>query len=834
MRLPRILAAGLALLTLAIFSALAGAQTWTTLTNTPPAPLGTALLLTDGTVMAQGMATTGYATGTWYRLTPTSAGSYVSGTWTTLATMPSGFSPLYYASAVLPDGRLVVVGGEYNNNADEETNLGAIYNPATNAWTSITPPSGWTHIGDAASVVLPSGTFMIGNCGVAGSECTNQTYQAQLNATTLTWTIIGSGNGKADQNSEEGWELLPNGDVLVADVWDGTNSEVFNPSTSKWTSAGSTVVDLVNTSCDEIGPAVLRPEGSVFAVGGTSNTAVYTTSTGTWAAGPTIPSSYGVEDGPGAILPDGNVLIDVGPQSPCYAAGSKFYEFTGTTLTAVAGPSRAASDPTYVGRMLGLPTGQILFTDGSTTAEVYTASGTYESAWEPSITSVASTLAPGSVNNVIEGKQFNGLSQGAMYGDDAQMATNYPLVRITNTATGHIVYCKTHNHSTMAVATGTETVSTEFDIPSTVGTGASELVVVANGIPSAAVSVTIAEPGIISTVAGNGTQGYSGDGGAATSAELSAPEDMTVDSAGNIYIADLGNQRVRKVTKSTGDISTVAGTGTDGYSGDGGLATSAELGSPEGVAVDSAGDIYIADHDNCRIRKVTASTGDISTVAGNGTCAYAGDGGAATSAEIAYPEDVALDTAGNLYIADSFNNRIRKVTISTGIITTVAGNGTEGYNGDGIAATSAELADPIGVTVDSAGNVYIADFENERARKVTVSTGLISTVAGTGTAGYNGDGIAATSAELYLPAGVAVDGSGNIYIADDGNERIRKVAVSTGLISTVAGTGTAGYNGDGILATSAEINSPPGVALDSAANIYIADRGNNRIRKVSE
>jgi hypothetical protein len=491
MKVSRFLATLLALFSLTILSEAAGAQTWTTLANTPPAPLGTALLLTDGTVMVQGMATSGYATGNWYRLTPNSTGSYVNGTWSTLASMPSGYSPLYYASAVLPDGRVATVGGEYNNNSEQETNLGAIYNPATNSWTSISPPSGWTHIGDAASVVLPNGTFMIGNCGVAGTECTNQTYQAQLNATTLTWTIIGSGNGKADQNSEEGWELLPNGDVLVVDVWDGTNSELFNPSTSKWTSIGSTVVKLPNTTCVEIGPAILRPEGSVFAVGGTSATAIYTTSTGVWAAGPTIPNSYGAIDAPAAILPDGNVLIDVGPQSPCYTAGSHFYEFNGTTLTAVAGPSRAASDPTYVGRMLVLPTGQVLFTDGSTTTQIYTASGTYQSAWQPTITSVASTLNPGSANNVIHGTQFNGLSQGAAYGDDAQMATNYPLVRITNNASGAVTYCKTHNHSTMAVATGSASVSTEFDVPSSIPTGASKLVVLANGIPSAPTSVTI-------------------------------------------------------------------------------------------------------------------------------------------------------------------------------------------------------------------------------------------------------------------------------------------------------------------------------------------------------
>jgi len=491
MRPTRLFAAGLALSALIIFSALAGAQTWTTLTNAPPAPLGTAMLLTDGTVMAQGMATNGFATGNWYRLTPSATGSYVSGTWTTLASMPSGYSPLYYGSAVLADGRVVVVGGEYNNGAEAETNLGAIYNPATNSWSSITPPSGWTHIGDAASVVLANGTFMIGNCGVAGTECTNQTFQAQLNESTLTWTIIGSGNGKADQNSEEGWELLPNGDVLTIDVWNGTNSELFNPSTSKWTSAGSTVVTLPNRTCEEIGPAVLRPQGSVFAVGATSSTAIYTTSTGAWSTGPTIPSSYGAVDAPAAILPDGNVLIDVGPQSPCYTAGSHFYEFNGSSLTAVAGPTRAASDPTYVGRMLVLPTGQILFTDGSTTVQVYTASGTYLSAWQPTISSVSSTLNAGSTNNLIGGTQFNGLSQGAAYGDDAQMATNYPLVRITNNASGNLVYCKTHNHSTMGVATGSASVSTEFDIPSTIQAGASELVVVANGIPSKPTAVTI-------------------------------------------------------------------------------------------------------------------------------------------------------------------------------------------------------------------------------------------------------------------------------------------------------------------------------------------------------
>jgi hypothetical protein len=472
-------------------SLVAQAQTWTTVTHAPTSPLGTALLMTDGTVLAQGMATTGYATGTWYRLTPDSTGSYINGTWSTRATMPSGYSPLYYASAVLPDGRMVAIGGEYNNNSDEETNLGAIYNPSTNTWKSITPPTGWTHIGDAASVVLPNGTFMIGNCGVAGTECTNQTYQAQLNATTLTWTVIGAGNGKADQNSEEGWELLPSGEVLTVDVWDVKNSELFNPTTSTWSSTGSTIVTLPSTACEEIGPAVLRPDGTVFAIGATSATAIYNTSTSTWSAGPTIPSSDGVVDGPAAILPDGNVLMDVGPTSPCYASGTKFYEFNGTTLTSVPAPIGAGSNPTYTGRMLVLPTGQILFTDGTSTVQVYTASGTYQAAWQPTVLKVSRTLTHGVKNNKIEGTQFNGLSQGAMYGDDGSMATNYPLVRITNTATGDVVYCRTHNHSTMGVATGTEVVTTAFDIPATIGLGASTLEVVANGIPSNPVKVNV-------------------------------------------------------------------------------------------------------------------------------------------------------------------------------------------------------------------------------------------------------------------------------------------------------------------------------------------------------
>ena len=342
--------------------------------------------------------------------------------------------------------------------------------------------------------------------------------------------------------------------------------------------------------------------------------------------------------------------------------------------------------------------------------------------------------------------------------------------------------------------------------------------------------VSLPAAGKINTVAGNGTAGYLGDNGLATAASLSVPEAVAIDAAGNIYVADTFNNVIRKIAASTGYISTVAGIGTQGYSGDGGPATIAELYLPTGVAVDAVGNIYFAD--NQRIRKVTASTGIITTVAGSGVQGYSGDGGPAASAELNWPWAVAIDSAGNIYFTDTDNQRIRKVAVSTGIITTVAGTGTPGYSGDGGPATSAQLNSPFGIGVDAAGNIYFADYFNSRVRKVTASTGDISTVAGNGTQGFYGDGATATSAKMYYPTSVAVDTVGNLYIADDVNDRIRKVTASTGIIQTMAGTGSTGYSGDGGPATSGELFWPYGVAVDTAGTIYIADKNNNRIRAV--
>ncbi len=477
----------MAIVALLALPGFAQAQTWQPLTNVAPFDAGTHLLLPDGTVMVQAQDSSGYGTSNWWRLTPDNTGSYVNGTWTQLASLPGSYAPLYYASAVLPDGRVVVMGGEYNGHSQSETNLGAIYNPSTNSWATLGHPAGsaWNSIGDASGIILADGTFMLGNC------CSNE--QALLNARNLSWTI--TGKNKADGNSEEGWALLPDETVLTVDSNNGTHAEKYI--NGQWISAGSTINRLSDASTLEIGPELRRPDGTVFAMGGTKYNGIYTppamrTQTGTWASGPNFPTStqgqLDMADAPAAELPDGNILMDTSPgifQKPTY-----FYEFNGTSLVAVPAPPNAPNDTSYYGRMLVLPTGQVLFADGSNDMEIYTPAGTYQSAWAPTITTVPSTVTHGNTYNV-SGTQFSGLNAGAAYGDDAQMATNWALVRITNTSTGHVFYCNTRNPSTTRIATGSLIVSTHFTVPATIETGASTLEVVTNGIPSAAVNITV-------------------------------------------------------------------------------------------------------------------------------------------------------------------------------------------------------------------------------------------------------------------------------------------------------------------------------------------------------
>jgi sugar lactone lactonase YvrE len=334
----------------------------------------------------------------------------------------------------------------------------------------------------------------------------------------------------------------------------------------------------------------------------------------------------------------------------------------------------------------------------------------------------------------------------------------------------------------------------------------------------------------ITTVAGNGTAGFSGDGNQAVNAQLNSPAFAVFDSAGNLYISDNQNHRVRKVTPG-GVISTVAGTGNTSYvaAQDGGAATSANLNSPTGLVFDSSGNLYITEYSNNRVRRVTPG-GVISTFAGNGTQGQSGLGGQATSAQVSGPTGLAIDSAGSIYIAEYNNHRVLKVA-TNGIITKVAGTGTPGYNGDGFAATSASLNNPYGLAIDAAGNLYVADRGNNRIRKIDASTGLISTIAGTGAAGYGGDGGAAVNAQLGAPCGIAFDAAGNLYIADLYNYRVRKITGT--LINTIAGTGAVGYGGDNGPALSGILNLPNGVTVDSSGNLYVVEYYGHRVRKVS-
>jgi hypothetical protein len=520
------------LATLVAVPLMARAGSWQPLNNQPPMPDITdpqtgaflseggaafPILLTDGSVIVQNSNSQKFhADGKVFKLTPDVNGSYLNGSWSQIASMP--YIPTFSAQAVLADGRVIVEGGEYTgvNEQFTLTNQGAIYDPVADSWMSVSPPPFFNDlyppraqfaphpIGDGSSVVLPDGTFML--------QDKMSRQAALLNLATMTWTETGTAT-KSDLNDEEGWTLLPNGKVLTVDCYTDfafgliahypphpTNSELYDPQTGTWTSAGSTINTLTDRKAFEMGPAVLRPDGTVFAVGSQGFTSIYHTDTGTWSVGPTLPqasdgSRMTAQDAPGALLPNGNVLIAAsgGPKSahnPYSGPPAYFFEFDGTNLIPEPAISNAAIEAAFNINLLVLPTGEILEADGSKDLEIYTPSDTtHNSNWEPVIMSAPSTVSRGG-SYTITGIRFNGMSQASMFGDEGQNATNYPLVRITNLATKHVFYSRTHDHSSMAVASSAF-VSTHFDVPLNQETGASKLEVVANGIASAPVSVFV-------------------------------------------------------------------------------------------------------------------------------------------------------------------------------------------------------------------------------------------------------------------------------------------------------------------------------------------------------
>lgn len=339
-------------------------------------------------------------------------------------------------------------------------------------------------------------------------------------------------------------------------------------------------------------------------------------------------------------------------------------------------------------------------------------------------------------------------------------------------------------------------------------------------------ATSLAQSGNISTVVGNGTAAYSGESVVAISSSVNHPAELVIDGAGNTYFSELNSNRIRKVSPS-GIITTIAGTGVAGYSGDGGPATAAKLSMPFGIDIDNAGNVYFADCLNHRVRKISTS-GIITTVAGNGIGGFSGNGGPATAAAMLGPTYIRFDHSGNLYISDNSNNMLRKVNTS-GIITTIAGTGVIGYTGDGGAATNARLYSPSGMAIDISGNVYLCDYGNNVVRKITAA-GVISTFAGTGIAGYTGDGGPATAARFKSVQDVVIDAAGNFILADTKNHVVRKINTA-GIISTLAGTGIAGFSGDGGPATLANFKEPGGFGIDPTGNLHIADVHNHRIRK---
>lgn len=456
---------------------------WIKLANDPGFDASTMLLLTDGSVMCQEQGGLN-----WKKLIPDAHGSYVNGTWVNLA--PMHHTRRYYASAVLRDGRVFVSGGEYSD-AGSETNKTEIYDPVTDTWTEIPGPAGWTRIGDAACAVLPDGRVLLGNL----DDIRTAIYDPAAN----TWV---AGPAKGSSSAEESWVLLPDDTVITVRCDSSRRADKYVAASNTWVDGGTLPVGIVEVSSSEIGAGVLLPDGRAFFAGANPHTALYTrpvvaSNPGTWVSGPDFPNdssgrSVGCKDSPSCLMTKGKVLISAGPVDGIrnnFLAPTYFFEFDGSSLTRIADPPNATDVP-YIGRMLLLPTGQILFAAQTNAIYAYDYHSCPPSSWRPQITSYPSTVRRWHTYT-LHGRNLNGLSQAVAYGDDASAATNYPLVRIRNLASGHIVYCKTFDHSTMGVATGSSIESTNFMVPFAIGSGPSEICVVANGISSPCCPLTV-------------------------------------------------------------------------------------------------------------------------------------------------------------------------------------------------------------------------------------------------------------------------------------------------------------------------------------------------------
>ena len=691
--------------------------TWQTVAQAPASGLTNPLLLTDGTVIFLD-----YLTGSWYKLTPDISGNYVTGTWSQIASLPSGYTPLYFASAVLPDGRVIITGGEYNGGTAVWTSSGAIYDPVANAWTSVSPPSGtgWSNtdpagscnggIGDAAGIVLPNGTFML------GSSCANPSVDAQFNAATLGWSSTGAPNSYQD---EQGYTLLPTGNVLTIDVWNPPAAQLYTPGTGAWTSVAAAPVSLVDpTACGNytVGPAVTRPDGTMVAFGGntgctsapspTDPTAIYTASSNSWIQGPNIPAVCGsngttsctLADAPAAMLPNGNILFAA--SAGYLSAPTHFFEFTSANaINQVADDIFFASTSgAYYYNFLVLPNGQVVATDTSSFVEIYTPTGSPNSAWAPTITGVASCVTPGNSYPLV-GTQLNGLSQGAASGEGVQAATNYPLVRIVNNATGNVSYARTSGFSTMSIASG-QTGSANFEVAAATLTGASTLYVIANGIASTGQAITVGSP--CATAA---THDFNADG---------KSDILWADTSGDVAVWLMDSAQVL----SSGGLGTVPTiwsiVGQRDFNGDGKM---------DLLWRDTSGDTAIWFMNGTQVAS-SAAVGNIPTtwtVVGTGDFAGNGKGGI-----------LWRDTSGNLSIWFMNGAQTSSAAVIGKVTSTWAIVGTGDFNGDGMSDI---------LFRDTSGNVAIWFMNGAAVASSAGVANVPTTWSIVGIGDFNGDGM---------------------------------------------------------------------------------------------
>jgi hypothetical protein len=794
---------------------------WTSLTNSPGVALQNPLLMADGTVIAMRACT-----GKWYKLTPDNTGSYINGTWAQIATMPSGYGPLFGGSGVLPDGRVMFVGGEYNDssqsgtcpNPQNYTSLGAIYDPVANSWTNVNQPPFWTAsiftvpaIGDAAGIILDNGTYMQTACCYNVSSSNPSGVSALLNPSTLTWTATGS--GKRDPWAEESMAKLQNGNVLVVDaniaVACNNAAEIYNATTGTFSATGSTIdqePDCANPASNfsyELGPLVVRQDGSAVIFPGVlcsdgantncSNQAsgfvvvpkidLYNVSGGTWSTLATMPRLgtapsnyyYTLADAPAAVLPSGNVLFAASPNYQAFVPPTHFFElnFSSGTITQVGDTADAASNGSYVQNFLLLPTGQVLGVSQVGNIQIYTPlAGSPQASWAPVITSAPGCVSPGGTY-VANGTQLNGLTEGSYYGDDAQASVNFPVLRMVNNSTQHVFYARTFNHSTRSIAPNAA-VQTSFKVASATELGASTLYAVGAGIPSAGIAVTVRTTCLADETA---THDFNFDG---------KSDILWRDTSGNVAIWEMnGTAILNQASSSVANVPTnwsIAGTGD--FNGDG---------MSDILWRDGSGNVAIWEMNGTTILNQASSF--VANVPVNWSIVGTGDFNGDNKSDILW-----RDSSGNVAIWEMNGTTI--LNQATSFVANVAGNwsvfGNGDYNGDGRSDI---------LWHDTSGNVAV--WEMNGTTVLNASTSFVANVPGTyaiaGTGDFNGDG---KSDILWR------DGSGNVAIWEMNGTTI--LNASTSFVANVPGNWTIFGSGDYNAAGKSDI-----VWHDSSGNVAI-------------